>query len=64
MIVVVLPQIWGMIWQTECMARVSPDTGEVLGWIDMSGLRKRAEARANKEGIDTRQMDVLNVSDD
>ena len=26
-------EIWGNVWQTECIARIDPATGAVLGWI-------------------------------
>lgn len=31
-------EIWANIWQTDRIARISPESGEVLGWIDLSGL--------------------------
>jgi len=31
-------QIFANIWQTNRIARISPRTGEVLGWIDLTGL--------------------------
>lgn len=31
-------QIFANIWQTDRIARISPQTGEVVGWIDLSGL--------------------------
>ena len=31
-------QLFANIWQTDRIARISPQTGEVLGWIDLSGL--------------------------
>lgn len=31
-------EIFANIWQTERIARIDPDTGEVTGWIDLSGL--------------------------
>jgi glutamine cyclotransferase len=31
-------EIFANIWQTDRVARISPKTGEVLGWIDLSGL--------------------------
>ena len=57
----VMVQIWGMIWQTECMARVAPETGKVLGWIDMSGLTAYTRQLAMQDNSDVSQMDVLNV---
>jgi glutamine cyclotransferase len=31
-------EIYANVWQSDVIARISPDTGEVLGWIDLSGL--------------------------
>ena len=36
-------EIWANIWQTDRIARISPFTGFVTGWIDLSGLLKPAE---------------------
>lgn len=44
-------EIWANIWQTERIARISPQTGQVLGWIDMRGLLRPEEMR---------DIDVLN----
>lgn len=33
-------EVWANVWQTDRIARVCPDTGQVLGWIDLSGLRE------------------------
>ncbi len=45
-------EVFANVWRTDCIARISPETGQVLGWIDLSGLLGRAEA--------SRQCDVLN----
>ncbi|MEN6439332.1 MAG: glutaminyl-peptide cyclotransferase [Syntrophobacter sp.] len=34
-------EILANIWQSDTVARISPETGEVTGWIDMSDLRNR-----------------------
>jgi glutamine cyclotransferase len=44
-------EIWANIWQRDRIARIDPETGNVVGWIDLSGLLP-AE--------DRRQADVLN----
>lgn len=44
-------EIWANIWFEERIARISPSTGEVLGWVDLSGLYP-----ASQRGYD----DVLN----
>jgi glutamine cyclotransferase len=44
-------EIYANVWQTELIARISPTTGKVLGWIDLTGLLTPAEAQS---------VDVLN----
>lgn len=31
-------EIWANIWMKDRIARISPETGKVLSWIDLSGL--------------------------
>jgi glutamine cyclotransferase/peroxiredoxin len=31
-------EIWANIWQTDRIARIAPATGQVMGWIDLTGL--------------------------
>ena len=31
-------EIFANVWQTDRIARISPQTGEVVGWIDLEGL--------------------------
>jgi glutaminyl-peptide cyclotransferase len=31
-------QIWANVWHTDRIARISPATGQVLGWINLAGL--------------------------
>lgn len=45
-------EIYANIWKTDRIARISPQTGEVVGWIDLEGLL-RPEDR-------NRRIDVLN----
>ena len=35
------------IWQTDKIARISPQTGRILGWIDLSGLMDKRELAAS-----------------
>lgn len=37
-------EVFANIWQTDMIARISPETGEVLGWIDLSGLLDEEQA--------------------
>lgn len=45
-------QIYANVWPTERIARISPETGRVLGWIDMKGLLTQQDY--------SRPVDVLN----
>ncbi len=47
-------EVWANIWQTDMIARISPKTGEVVGWIDLEGLRNLLPER------DRLQAEVLN----
>jgi glutamine cyclotransferase len=31
-------EIYANVWQKHCIARISPKTGTVIGWIDLGGL--------------------------
>jgi glutamine cyclotransferase len=36
-------EIWANVYLTSCVARINPDDGHVLGWIDLSGMLSRDE---------------------
>jgi glutaminyl-peptide cyclotransferase len=36
-------QIYANVWHTDRIARISPETGRVLGWINLAGLLKPGE---------------------
>ena len=36
-------EIYANVWQTDTIVRIAPDTGKVLGWIDVRGLLGTAE---------------------
>lgn len=42
---VVKGEIFANIWQTPYIARISPASGQVTGWIDLRGLLSDAESR-------------------
>lgn len=47
-------QIYANVWLTDRIARIDPQSGQVLGWIDLSGLlgpEDRAQAVAELNGI-------------
>jgi glutaminyl-peptide cyclotransferase len=37
-------EIYANVWQTRMIARIAPDTGRVLGWIDLKGILSPADA--------------------
>lgn len=43
-------EIWANVYQTKTIARIAPDTGQVVGWIDLSGL-PRPEERTGREDV-------------
>jgi glutamine cyclotransferase len=43
-------QIYANIWYSDRIARISPQTGAVLGWIDLSGLLP-ANLRSSQEAV-------------
>ena len=47
---VVKGEIWANIWYDDRIVRISPDTGEVLGWIDLSALYPR-QSRTTSEDV-------------
>lgn len=47
-------EIFANVWQTDRIARISPQSGEVIGWIDLKGLLSpiyRLESGAVLNGI-------------
>lgn len=43
-------EIYANVWMSEHIARIDPKTGQVLGWIDLSGLLDPALA-ANRDAV-------------
>lgn len=42
-------EIYANVWQTNFIARISPTSGRVLGWIDLSGLLSQQEQRSGAD---------------
>ena len=36
-------EVWANIWQTDRLARINPKTGDVVAWVDLTGLIPRTE---------------------
>lgn len=43
-------RIYANVWQTDLIAMISPESGHVTGWIDLSGLRP-ASTRGNSDAV-------------
>ncbi len=43
-------EIYANVWHTDRIARISPATGRVLGWIDLTGLLPQDE-RSDPEAV-------------
>jgi glutaminyl-peptide cyclotransferase len=41
-------EIYANIWHKERVARIEPQTGQVLGWIDLTGLRELSDVKDNE----------------
>jgi glutaminyl-peptide cyclotransferase len=44
-------EVYANVWQSDRIARISPKTGEVLGWIDLQGLLQCAPEKPSKANI-------------
>lgn len=42
-------EIWSNVWYEDKIARISPETGDVLGWIDFSNLYPRGQRRTSED---------------
>ena len=42
-------EIYANVWQTNFIARISPSTGHVVGWIDLTGLLAPEDQRAGAD---------------
>jgi glutamine cyclotransferase len=50
-------ELWGNVWQTECIARINVTTGRVTHWMLLTGLRDKLLKRSTTQaGL----LDVLN----
>jgi glutamine cyclotransferase len=43
-------ELWANVWQSEQVARIDPTTGNVIGWIDLTGILPSID-RTGKEDV-------------
>ena len=44
-------EVWANVIETECIARIDPKTGTIVGWIVMDGLRDMCDPASLKAGV-------------
>ncbi|MCY3668490.1 MAG: glutaminyl-peptide cyclotransferase [Gemmatimonadetes bacterium] len=44
-------EVFANIWQTDTIARIDPTTGQVAGWIDLTGLLSDADRRGSNAEV-------------
>ncbi len=42
-------EIWANVWQSDSIARIDPNTGAVLGWIDLSNLLPKIDRTGHED---------------
>ena len=42
-------EIWANVWESEQIARISPATGHVIGWIDLAGILPAMDRRGGED---------------
>jgi glutamine cyclotransferase len=53
-------EIYANVWQTDLIARISPRTGQVTGWIDLSGLLAPEDGPENADVLNGIAYDEAN----
>ncbi len=42
-------EIWANVWQSDSIARIDPNTGTVLGWIDLSNILPKIDRTGHED---------------
>lgn len=42
-------EIWANVWQYDRLVRIVPETGKVVGWVDLQGLLPPSERRGTED---------------
>ena len=53
-------QVWANVWETNSLARIDPATGQVLGYVDLTGLLSETDKRLFLPPGGDSALDVLN----
>ena len=57
----VLGEVYANVWQTDTIVRIDPQTGRVIGWIDLAGL---LDSEESEEPVDVLNGIAYDPSDD
>jgi glutaminyl-peptide cyclotransferase len=52
-------EIYANVWQTDRIVRISPQTGRVIGWVDLTGLLKASDRAENTDVLNGIAYDAL-----
>jgi glutamine cyclotransferase len=53
-------ELYANVWKTDRIARISPETGEVVGWIDLEGLLRPEDRKFRIDVLNGIAYDVKN----
>jgi glutamine cyclotransferase len=53
-------EIYANVWKTDRIAKISPQTGEVVGWIDLEGLLRPEDLNGRIDVLNGIAYDVKN----
>ncbi len=53
-------EIFANVWPTDWIARISPETGRVVGWVDLAGLRIAGRATGKEDALNGIAYDAEN----
>ena len=53
-------EIWANVWQSDQIARINPESGAVVGWIDLAGIFPASERTGSEEVLNGIAYDAAN----
>ncbi len=53
-------ELWANVWTSDQIARIDPESGALIGWIDLKGLLPTSERRGNEDVLNGVAYDAEN----
>jgi glutamine cyclotransferase len=53
-------EVYANVWRTDYIARIDPDTGDVLAWIDLAGLPRPEDTTGDEDVLNGIAWDSVN----